>query len=60
MGNAANVICCLQPGATLADIIANFKWLYGSVESFETLMQEFYRIMLGKSERVQAFVLHLE
>ena len=37
-----------------------FKWLCGSVESFDTLMQEFYRIMQGKSEKVQTFVLHLE
>ena len=37
-----------------------FKWLYGSVESLDTLMQEFYRNIQGKSERVQAFVLCLE
>ena len=42
------------------DILEKFKWLYGSVESFDTLMQEFYRIMQGKSEKVQTFVLHLE
>ena len=34
--------------------------LYGSVESFDTLMQEIYRIVQGKNERVQTFVLHLE
>ena len=44
----------------LDDIIENFKWLYGSVESFDTLMQEFYQIVQGKNERVQTFVLHLE
>ena len=60
VGDPANVICCLPPGTTLDDIIAKFKWLYRSVESFDTLMQEFYRIMQGKSERVQAFVLCLE
>ena len=48
VGDAANVICCLPPGATLDDIIEKFKWLYGSVESFDTLMQEFYRIVQGK------------
>ena len=42
------------------DILEKFKWLYGSVESLDTLMQEFYRIMQGKSEKVQTFVLHLE
>ena len=42
VGDAADAICCLLPGATLDDIIEKFKWLYGSVESFDNLMQEFY------------------
>ena len=58
VGDAANAICCLPPGKTLDEIIEKFKWLYGSVESFNTLMQELYRIVQGKNERVQAFVLH--
>ena len=49
-----------HPELTLDDIIERFKWLYGSVESFDTLMQEFYQIVQGKSERVQTFVLQLE
>ena len=44
----------------LDDIIEKFQWLYGSVESFDTLMQEFYRIVQGKNENVQTFVLHLK
>ena len=60
MGDAADAICCLPSGATLDDIIEKFKWLYGSVESFDTLIQEFYHIVQGKSERVQTFVLQLE
>ena len=56
----ADAICCLLPGATLDDILKKFKWLYGSVESFDTLMQEFYRIVQGKSEKAQTFVFHLE
>ena len=43
----AGAIHCLLPGATLDDIIENFKWLYGSVDSFGTLMQEFYQIVQG-------------
>ena len=42
------------------DILEKLKWLYGSVESSDTLMQEYYRIAEGKSEKVQTFVLHLE
>ena len=60
VGDAADVMCCLPPGATLDDILEKFKWLYGSVESSDTLMQEFYCIAQGKSEKVQTFVLHLE
>ena len=58
--DAADVICCLPPRATLDDIIEKFKWLYVSVESFDTLMQEFYQDIQGNSERFQTFVLHLE
>ena len=60
VGDAADAICCLPPRATLDDIIEKFKWLYGSVESFDTLMQEIYQIVQGKSKRVQTFVLQLE
>ena len=60
VGDVADAICCLLPGATLDDILETFMWLYGSVESFDSLMQEFYRIMQGKIEKVQTFVLHLE
>ena len=41
VGDVTDAICCLLPGATLDEIIEKFKWLYGSVESFDTLMQEF-------------------
>ena len=60
MGDVADAICCLTPRATLDDIIEKFKRLYGSVESSDTLMQEFYQMKQGKSERVQTFVLWLE
>ena len=60
VGDAADAMCCLPPGATLDDILEKFKWLYWSVESSDTLMQEFYRIAQGKHEKVQTFVLHLE
>ena len=42
LGDVADAICCLLCRASLDDIIKKFKWLYGSVESFDTLMQEFY------------------
>ena len=60
VGDAADAMCCLPPGATLDDILEKFKWLYGSVESSDTLMQEFYHIAQGKSEKVQTFVPHFE
>ena len=58
--DAADAMCSLPPGATLDDILEKFKWLYGSIESSDTLMQEFYHIAQGKSEKVQTFVCHLE
>ena len=60
VGDAADAMCCLPQGANLDDILEKFKWLYGSVESSDTLMQEFYHFPQGKSEKVQALVLHLE
>ena len=60
VGDVAGAICCLPPGVTLDDIIKKLKWLYGSVESFDTLMQEFYRIVQRRNEKVQTFVLLLE
>ena len=60
IGDVTDAMCCLPPGATLDDILEKFKWLCGSVESSDTLMQEFYWIAQGKSEKVQTFVLHLE
>ena len=60
VGDAADAMCCLPPGATLDDILEIRKLLYGSVESSDTLIQEFYRIAQGKSEKVQTFVLCLE
>ena len=60
VGDAADAMYCLPPGATLDDILEKFKWLYGSVESSDTLIDEFYRIAQGKSEKIQTFVLLLE
>ena len=60
IGDAADIMCCLPPGATLDDILEKFKWLYESIESSDTLMQELYCIAQGKIEKVQMFVLHLE
>ena len=60
MGDATDTMCCLPLRATLDDIIKKFKWLYSTVESFDTLMQEFYQIVQGKSERIQTSVLWLE
>ena len=60
VGDVADTMCCLPPEDILDHILEKSKWLYGSVESSDTLMQEFYRIIQGKSEKFQTFVLHLE
>ena len=51
VGDAADVICCLPPKATL-------KILNGYI--YRILWEEFYRIVEGKNGKVQTFVLHLE
>ena len=53
VGDMADAMCCLPLGATLDDILGKIKWLYGSIESSDTLMQQFYHIAQGKSEEVQ-------
>ena len=58
--DAADAMCWLPPQATLDEILEKFKWLHGSIESSDTLMQEFYHIAQGKNEKVQTFVLCLE
>ena len=55
VGDAADAMCCLPPGAMLDNILEKFKWLYGSVKSSDTLMQEFYCIAQGKSEKGSDF-----
>ena len=52
VGDAVDAMCYLELGATLDDILEKFKWLYGSIESSDTLMQEFYCIAQGKSEKI--------
>ena len=52
VGDAADAMCCLLTGATLDESLEKLKWLYGSAESSDTLMQEFYQIAQGKSEKV--------
>ena len=48
VGDAADAMCCLSPGATLDIILENINGLYGSVESSDTLMLEFYCIAQAK------------
>ena len=60
VGDVADAMSCLPPWATLDDMLEKFNWLYGSVESSDTLMQEFYCIAQGKSEEFWIFVLCLE
>ena len=38
VGDMVDAMCCLPPGATLDNILEKFKWLYGSIESSDTLM----------------------
>ena len=54
VGDAADAMYCLPPGATLDDILEKFKWLYGSEESSDTLMQDSIKLL---KEKVRKFKL---
>ena len=56
VGNAADAMCGLLPGATLDDISEKFKWLYESVESSDTLIQEFYCIAQVRRFKLLSFI----
>ena len=60
VGDAANAISNLRAGYTVDQVLAKFGWLYGSAESLDSLMQDFYRMTQKGNEKTAAFALRLE
>ena len=44
----------------MSEMISKLELIYGTVASFDILMQHFYKLQQGKTEKVQVYVTHLE
>ena len=49
-----------RPNAPVAQMVDKVELMYGIVASFNILMKYFYRLQQSKTERVPAYVIHLE
>ena len=46
--------------APVSEIINKLELIYGTLASFNILMQNFYKLQQGKTEKVLVYVTHLE
>lgn len=60
IGDAANALSNLRVGYTVDTVIKEFNYLYGQAESFDSLMQEFYKLNQGKGEKISAYTVRLK
>ena len=58
-GAAADMACYMGPTASVSEILEKLSVIFGTVASFDVLMQNFYKILQG-NERVPSFVTKLE
>ena len=58
-GAAADIARYMGPTARVSDILEKLSVIFGTVASFDVLMQNFYKISLG-NEKVPSFVTRLE
>ena len=58
-GAAADMACYMGPTAGVSDILEKLSVIFGTVASFDVLMQNFYKISQG-NEKVPSFVTWLE
>ena len=52
----ADLVQYLGLQAPVAEIINNLELVYGTVASFDILMQNFYKLQHGKTEKVMLYV----
>ena len=52
--------CYMGPTASVSEILEKLSVIYGTVASFDMLMQNFYKITQGSSEKVPSFTTRLE
>ena len=60
VGDAANALSNLRAGYSVDTVIKEFNFLYGQAESFDVLMQEFYKLHQDKNEKVSAYTVRIK
>ena len=59
-GAAADMTCYMGPTASVSEILEKLLVIFGTVASFDILMQNFYKISQGGNEKVPSFMTRLE
>ena len=59
-GAAADMAHYMGPTASVSEILEKLSVIFGTVASFDTLMQNFYKILQGGNEKVPSFMTRLE
>ena len=59
-GAAAHMAQCMGPTTSMAHILQILTIIFGTVVSFDVLIQNFYKVTQGKHEKVPSFTTRLE
>ena len=59
-GAAADMAWYMGPTASVSNILEKLSVIFGTVASFDMLMQNFYKITQGSSKKVPSFATRLE
>ena len=60
IGTTVDLVPYLDTHASPFQMIEKFKLMYGTITSFNILMQNLYRLQLSRKERVPAYITQLE
>ena len=58
-GAVADMACYMDPAARVSKILEKLSVIFGTVASFDVLMQNFYKITQGGNEKVPSFAMRL-
>ena len=59
-GAAADMAWYMGPTASVSNILEKLLIIFGTIASFDMVMQNFYKITQGSSEKVSLFATRLE
>ena len=59
-GAVADMAWYMGPTAGVSDILDKLTVIFGTVASFDVLMQNFYKIIQGNNKKVPSFAMRLE